>query len=243
MFSIALRFYSPRCYTFCSCILAYFILAFLKHVSLKKEILRKLFHLMEIPVLLGHSIIRYYWSEKIAILALTGLFLLLLEIEYIRLEIRPRLPRIMRIFRPRERNNVTGTVFFIASTIIVFGVFDYSIALLALLLTVFGDFASALVGIRFGKHKLFKKKTFEGFLAGLVTNLLIGFLVLPDYFPIFLTMAVVASVVELLTNKLDDNLTVPLFAGFTGQMVAYLLSINLSAFPGPLEWFFKLLPT
>ena len=50
---------------------------------------------MEIPVLLAHSIIRYYWSERIAILALTALFLLLLEVEYIRLEIRPKLPKIL----------------------------------------------------------------------------------------------------------------------------------------------------
>ena len=34
-------------------------------------------------------------------------------------------------------------------------------------------------------------------------------------------MAIVASFVEVITNKLDDNLTVPLFAGFVGQMIVY----------------------
>ena len=208
--------------------------------SLKKEILRKLFHLMEIPVLLVYSYIHFVWDGRVAILALTALFLILLEVEYVRLEVRPKLPAIMSLFRPRERNNVTGTVFFIAATIIVFSAFDYSIAMLALLLTVFGDLVSALVGIKYGKHKLFKKKTWEGFLAGLAMNLLVGWLFLPEFPLVFIPMALVASFVELITNKLDDNLTVPLFSGFTGQMIVYLFVLNLPPFPGPLAWIFQL---
>ncbi|MFC1749337.1 diacylglycerol/polyprenol kinase family protein [Pseudomonadota bacterium] len=168
--------------------------------------------------------------------------MLLLQVEYIRLEARPKIPRIIDVFRPHERNNVTGTVFFVAATIIVFSAFDYSIALLALLLTVFGDLVSALIGIKWGKHKLFKKKTAEGFFAGLFINILVGFLVLPTYPLVFLTMALVASFVELITNKLDDNLTVPLFAGFAGQVIIMLFGITITAFPGPLDPLFILLP-
>lgn len=210
--------------------------------SLRKEILRKFFHLMEVPVLLGYSLVRYYWSERLAILAITGVFLVLLEVESIRLEMKPKLPTHLNIFRRHEHNHVTGTFFFIAATIIVFGAFDYSIALLALLLTVFGDLASALVGIKFGTHKLFRKKTFEGFLAGLLMNLVVGTLALPEYPAIYVSMAVVASVVELMTSKIDDNLTVPLSAAFTGQMIAYMIQANLTQFPGHLAWIFKFLP-
>lgn len=192
--------------------------------------------------MLGYSLVRYYWSERLAILAITGVFLVLLEIESIRLEVKPKLPSHLNVFRRHEQNNVTGTFFFIAATIIVFGAFDYSIALLSLLLTVFGDLASALIGIKFGKHKLYRKKTWEGFLAGFLMNLLVGSLVLPEYPAIYIGMAFVASVVELLTSKLDDNLTVPLSAGFTGQMIAYIIQANLTSFPGALEWIFNLLP-
>ena len=209
--------------------------------SLRKEILRKLFHLLEVPVLLAYSFCRYFWSEKVAILALTALFLVLMEVEYVRLEVKPKLPRILNILRPREKDNVAGSIFFIAATIIVFAVFDYTIALTALLLTVCGDLASALVGIKFGAHKIFRQKTLEGFLAGLVVNLAVGFLILPDFPAIYVTMAFVASTVELLTGKLDDNLTVPLFAGFTGQIMAYMMQANLGSFPGPMEWLFKLI--
>lgn len=206
--------------------------------SLRKEILRKLFHLMEIPVLLVYSIVRYYWTEKVAILCLAVLFLVFLEIEYIRLEVRPKIPKEFDIFRPKERDNVTSSIFFIAATIIVFAVFDYPIALTALLLTVFGDMASAMIGIKFGKHKIFHRKSLEGFLAGLVINLFVGALVLPAYPIIYVSMAVVASTVELLTGKLDDNLTVPVFAAFTGHALAFILGANFTSFPGPLQWFF-----
>lgn len=209
--------------------------------SLRKEILRKMFHLMEVPVLLAYALTRYFWSGKIAILVLTGLFLLLMEIEYIRLETKFKLPDSVNVFRAKEKDNVASSIFFVAATIMAFSVFDYSIALIALLLTVFGDLAASLVGVKYGKTKIFRQKTLEGFLAGFIVNLSIGFLIIPDLPAIYITMAFVASLVELLTGKLDDNLTVPLFAGFTGQIVAFMIAVDLSAFPGPLQWFFNLI--
>lgn len=208
-------------------------------ISFKKEFLRKAFHLMEIPLLLGYSVIRFYWSEQGALIVLTALLLILLEIEYIRLEVRPKLPRAFNVFRAREKNNVTSTFFFVSATIIAVSAFDYGIAMLALFLTVFGDLASALIGIKYGKHVLFRKKTVEGFMAGLVTNVFVGYLFFPALPQLFVSMAVVASIVELLTNKLDDNITVPLFAGFTGQMLIYMFGLEIIAFPGPLVELFK----
>ena len=40
-------------------------------------------------------------------------------------------------------------------------------------------------------------------------------------------MAFTATAVEVVTNKLDDNFTVPLFAGFVGQMIVYYTDITL----------------
>ena len=186
-------------------------------------------------MLIAYTVVHNFFGERIAILVLTVMFLLLLEVEYIRLEYKPKIPKIIDIVRHKERNNVTATIFFISATIIVFAAFDYPIAVTALLLTIFGDLAAALVGIKFGRHFLFREKTMEGFLAGFAMNCVVGYLFLPAYPVIFLSMAVVASVVELLTGKLDDNLTVPLFSAFTGQMLVYALAAApLSTFPGPI---------
>lgn len=209
---------------------------------LRKEILRKFVHLLELPVLLGYTLLASFYGIKVAILAVTALLIILLEIEYIRLEYKLKLPAVIDILRRREKDNIAGSIFFVASTIICFAAFDYAIALMALLLTVFGDLAAAIIGIKFGRTKIFHKKTLEGFIAGLIINVLIGYIVMPGEWQIFLPMALTASLVELWTGKLDDNLTVPLAAGFAGQMLIFVWQTGLPTFPGPLlQWVISLL--
>jgi len=149
---------------------------------------------------------------------------------------------VVDILRRKERDGIASNIFFIASTIICFAAFDYPVAALALLMTVFGDLAAALVGISFGRIRVHRRKTLEGFIAGLAMNVLMGYLLMPEQPLIFLPMALTASLVELWTGKLDDNLTVPLAAGFVGQLLYYYFQIHLTTFPGPLlevlvNWF------
>ncbi|MBI2638531.1 hypothetical protein HYW83_02990 [Candidatus Peregrinibacteria bacterium] len=204
--------------------------------TLKKEILRKLIHLIEVPIIVGYSILHFTFSPKIGVLTLTGLLLILLEIEYFRIDYQTRIgTQITEFFakfvlRKHERNNVVGAIFFVISTIIAFSVFDYPIALLAMLLTVFGDLAAAIMGIAFGTKKIFRNKSFVGTFSGLLVNILIGIIIIPAYPEIFLPMAFMASIVETLTQKLDDNLTVPLFAGFIGQLIIFWNQILLPPF-------------
>lgn len=202
--------------------------------KLFRELLRKMIHLLELPLLLVYTIIRYFYGPQLGILVLTALLIILLEIEYIRLEYKLKLPKQINVLRKHEKDNLAGNIFFIASTIICFAAFDYQVALLALLLTVFGDLMSALIGIKFGRTKIYKKKSLEGTMAGLTMNLLVGYLILPEQPEIFIPMAVTATLVELFTGKLDDNLTVPLASGFIGQMLIYFFSVQLTTFPGPL---------
>lgn len=196
---------------------------------IQTELLRKLVHLLEVPIIFGYSFLSKNFSPQVGVLGLTALLLLLLEIEYFRIDYRTRIGHQVTdffsglfILRKHEQNNVTGAIFFVISTIIAFSAFTYDIALLALLLTVFGDLASAVMGIAFGKKKIFRNKSYTGSLSGLLVNLIVGYIVLPNDPMIFILMAVTASVVETLTQKLDDNLTVPLFAGFVGQTIIFV---------------------
>jgi dolichol kinase len=211
--------------------------------ALRKEILRKMIHLLELPVLLGYTVIAALYGPKVGILALTALLIILLEIEYIRLEYKLRLPAVIDILRRKEKDHLAGSIFFVSSTIICFAAFDYPVALLALLMTVFGDLAAALIGIKFGRTRLFRKKTLEGFAAGLLVNIAVGYMVMPGEWRLFLPMALTASLVELWTGKLDDNLTVPLAAGFSGQILLFVWQSGIPSFPGPLlEMLISLLP-
>lgn len=205
--------------------------------TLSKELLRKLVHLMQLPIIAGYTFLHFYFSPRIGLLALTALLLILLEIEYFRVDyptwIGTQITKILSrlfILRRHERTNVTGAIFFVISGIIVFSTFDYQIALLALLLTVFGDLASAVMGIAFGESKIFRSKSYIGTFSGLLVNIIIGWIVLPDFPIIFIPMAFSASFVETLTQKLDDNLTVPLFSGFIGQLIVFWQQIVLTPF-------------
>lgn len=192
---------------------------------------------MQLPIIVGYTFLHFYFSPRIGILALTALLLLLIEIEYFRVDyqtwignkITQLLSRLF-ILRRHERTNITGAIFFIISSIIVFSAFDYQIALLALLLTVFGDLASAIMGIAFGERKIFRNKSYIGTLSGLLVNITIGWIILKDFPLIFGAMAVTASFVETITQKLDDNLTVPLFSGFVGQLIVLSQKIILPPF-------------
>jgi len=192
------------------------------------ELLRKSIHLSSLLIVVGYTIILNYFGHKVAVLVITALLLILLEIEYFRLEHRPKLMALFSdLFRKHEHNNMSGAVFLVISCVICFAAFDYWIAVMALFMTVFGDLAAALFGKSFGVTKIFRSKTFIGTLAGFTANMTVGIASLPEFLLLIIPMSVVATITELLTNKLDDNLTVPLSAGFMGQMIVYFFALEL----------------
>lgn len=206
--------------------------------KLQDEILRKLFHLYQLPVIVGYIVLRYYFSERIATFSIVILLMIILEYEFLRLDLKVKMPDPFGIMRHKEKRRATGMLFFVLAVIVVFAVYDFKIALVAILMTTFGDLASALMGIKYGKHTLRGGKSLEGFAAGLVMNLIIAGIFLWDYPVIIIAMALVASIVELVTYKLDDNLTVPVFAGFTGHTIAYIMGINLVQLTNPIRDFY-----
>lgn len=192
------------------------------------ELLRKTVHLSGLLIVVGYTLILHFFSDRVAILAMTALLLILLEIEYVRLEHRSRFVEVFdSMFRKHEKDNISGAVFLVVSCIICFAAFDYWIAVVALFMTVFGDLFASLFGKAFGKTVIYNSKTYIGTLAGLLANVAIGVLILPEVVWLVVTMGFVATFTELMTNKMDDNLTVPLFAGFAGQMLVYIMDVDL----------------
>ena len=167
--------------------------------------------------------------------------MIILELESLRLDWKVKVPDPFGIMRKHEKSRVTGGLYMIIATIIVFSVFDFKIALVALLLTVFGDLTSAIIGIRFGRHRIKNGKSWEGFIGGLIINIIVALIFLFEYPLIALTMALVASFVELTTYKLDDNLTVPLSSAFFGHIVAFALGISLVQLTNPVQDFYGFL--
>lgn len=190
------------------------------------EIGRKVIHLTILLVLLGYFAIEATAGKEVALLSLVGLLAFFLVLEYFRLELGWKMPFFSLFIRPKEQNRMYGVIFFLSATVIAFAVFDTFIALTALLMTTFGDMMAALFGKRYGATLIFKNKTVIGFFAGLITNVLVALIMafatpLNIYIP--LIMALIATVVEILVDELDDNLLVPIFAGFGGQLLLILI--------------------
>ena len=105
-----------------------------------------------------------------------------------------------------------ATWVFIGSTLTI-AIFPKEIAVISLVYMSLGDTIAGLVGRKFGKVK-FYNKTIEGTLAGLIVCLLSGYLIqLTLPLLVVFSGAFAAMFIELLPLPIDDNLSVPLFAG------------------------------
>ena len=132
-----------------------------------------------------------------------------------------------RVFTPILRNHerkgaITGATYFISSALLCIILFDKDLAIVCMFFMVLGDTAAALVGKRWGRIKLIGNKTLEGSMACFITC---GVIALFWIDPIVgIAGAFVATVVELLPLKIDDNLTVPLISGAVMQlMIKFIL--------------------
>jgi len=192
--------------------------------DLKKELKRKLIHLLSIFFIIVFVIISTNFGKKIALFALVLLLVIFIEIDYVRVELGRKIPIFWRIFRKKEKNRHGAQVFFLIGAIISLAVFNFDIALAAILMTTFGDMAAALIGKRFGRIWIAKERALEGVAAEFLVDMLIAFIVLDNWI-VMLVMAFTATIVETFIYKLDDNLIIPLFSGFNGQLVLYLLKI------------------
>lgn len=203
----------------------------------KRELARKFVHLLAIFILVVYFVVSDIFNKEIALLILVLVLIVSLEFEYLRIEVAKEIPLISSIWRylrrKKERNKFGGDVFFLIGSILALAIFDLRVAIAAILMTTFGDLAAALVGKRFGKNYFMKERAWEGVLAEFFVDLLIGIIIFFWVSPslvssfgvwaIIFVMALTATVVETVIYKLDDNLLVPIFSGFAGQVMLLIM--------------------
>ncbi len=108
-------------------------------------------------------------------------------------------------------------------------------ALIAVYTLAVADPLAAIVGIRWGRRRIANKRTLEGSLAFFGATLVVAAGVLAEstggpgltIAAAAFTIALAAAVCELLPLRIDDNLTIPLFVGFTTWVVCGLYGVPL----------------
>jgi len=119
------------------------------------------------------------------------------------------------LFKPQEHFEVTGSTYLLLASWLTFALFPQPVALTALLFLAWGDPAAAAVGERWGSLRLWRGKSLQGSLAFAATSLGLG-LALQSFTglgrEVILAGGLVAALTELLTFRVDDNLTIPLMS-------------------------------
>ena len=118
------------------------------------------------------------------------------------------------MYKTKEYQTFSSITLFLLGIFLSFLFFEKDIALLAVTYLIFGDFFSKFFGIHYGRIKIFDK-SLEGSLAHLTACLLVAFLAthyLEFSRPIAILGALVATLVELLPLRVNDNFSVPLLS-------------------------------
>ncbi len=176
------------------------------------ELQRKAIHLLGMLIPLGYFIVPYAWAVGL----LTGIFLIILFIDILRLARSPAYgvlrPLIGSVIRPKEKNNVTGATYVVLAGLYCRIAFSVPVAAAAMGFIVLGDTAAALVGRRWGRLRI-GEKSLEGSLAFFSVATL-WVIVLPTI-PLGwgIAAAALATVTELSSGYVNDNLSVPLISG------------------------------
>lgn len=138
--------------------------------------------------------------------------------------IRFKVPAIKRlvfwIFKPlmreKEASSLTGASYLLVASLIVFVVFTRDIAVLSLCFLAVGDAVAGIVGKKMGKRRLLSK-TLEGDMACFISCVLMGsvlhYAVIDVPLLTILVGSASAAIIEAIPLRINDNLTMPLFAG------------------------------
>lgn len=188
------------------------------------ELKRKLIHIASAAYIFIYYFLEKMFSHKTALFILAFGLVALAFMEFLKTRYNKKIPFFHHFYRENESHTISGSIYLLIGVVISFAVFDFNIAVTAILMMIVGDTASALIG-RYGNHKLkCLNISWEGIIAELLVDIAVGFIFLNNVLVIF-AMALTATVVEVALKPVDDNLGIPLAAGFIGQALTTLMRV------------------
>lgn len=122
------------------------------------------------------------------------------------------------ISRPRERYQVNSATYYLVTMFFIVLIAPMHAVCLALLVLAFGDPIASIIGSRWGKVRLYNDKSLEGSLGFFFSALLISFIYIAiattlsplSAIALAFSLAIVGTLTELFSNRLDDNMTIQL---------------------------------
>jgi dolichol kinase len=208
------------------------------NIDYTAEIARKAIHFCSLSI----PVIYYFIERDLALAILVPLTLLFFTVDMLRYYHTPTADLFYRVFRfmlrkheqdhtSKRLNGATNVL--IAATVCVL-VFPKLIVLTAFPILIISDSVAALFGRRFGRHR-FLQKSVEGSLAFFLFALIvIYFTPKMEYssteYLIAAAAALVGTIVEAGSWKIDDNLSIPLSVGAVMWGLYFILYPSVDLF-------------
>ncbi|MEM4254432.1 MAG: hypothetical protein QXR48_03570 [Candidatus Woesearchaeota archaeon] len=179
----------------------------------KREFWRKVAHVLIGTCCLfgGWLFLARYGSDALD-LALASTLAVLVLADVLIADYGWKLPLYHHLQRHHEIESFHTATLGLMSSIIVLKLFALPVAIASIAMLIYGDAASAIAGILYGN----KNSALWRAIAMFVVSVLIGWVV---FGWIGVMMGVVATFAERLTFKIDDAVTIPVFAGLAGHLL------------------------
>lgn len=134
------------------------------------------------------------------------------------------------IIRSSEVHKIAGTTYLLIGVAVIVALFPPPVVALTLLFLAFADPLASIVGIKYGKDKIFGHKSIQGFIAAFMVCLLCtaGFLLyhgvgLDRVLLVGLLAGLIGALAELIpVGSLDDNFTLPVLSS-TGLYILFYI--------------------
>lgn len=191
-------------------------------MTIKDEVIRKSIHMFSIVIPIGT-----YFLDRNIVLVVVGICILIsVCVEVLRFHwdvFRELFNGLLgRLLRDHETTQLTGSTYLLIGCFLTILFFEKWIAIVSLLILIIADALSAIVGKRWGKHMLWKDRSIEGCIVFLVSALLCVKIVPDSHFLIGTIGVIMAITVDILIHGINDNLTIPLSAGFVMQCLVWI---------------------
>ncbi len=201
------------------------------------QITRRLFHMANGFVIASLYLVSFSHSQMIHLLGTIACVLYV--VEQIRISYPETaaklLPFTRLIMRAEEQLKESAMVPYAFAVLLTIITFPKHIALVGIYTLAFADPLSALIGIKFGKHKISPTRSWEGAAAFFFTTFIICALILTGYnqgfnasvFFVSALLGVICALFDMVPLKIDDNLTIPLFTSVALWLICTIFGIYI----------------
>lgn len=182
------------------------------------ELKRDLFHCLGLIIPIGYLLLSkeiVLWGIALAMVLYVGSDLLRLFNRGFRLFFY-RL--VGELIKPREERNLIGSSYFLIGALLSVLLFRKEAVIPALFVASVSDILASLVGSKWGKRRFRGSRSLEGSLAFFGSALCLLLALYPGPWYWSTAVAAATTLVEALSLKVDDNLSIPLFTAFMLQL-------------------------